>query len=70
MTVSVLSCTKPGTPANLAASNEAYTTADLAWDAADNADGYKISIVKKSDASVVLDWTDCATNAYSATGLT
>lgn len=62
-------CNKPGTPDNLAASNESYTTADFAWDAAANAAGYKVSILKKSDESVVLDWTDCTTNAYAATGL-
>lgn len=68
--VSVLSCTKPGTPANLAASDLAYTTADLSWDAADNSDGYKISIIKKDDESVIVDWTDNATTSYAATGLT
>ncbi len=68
--VSVLSCTKPGTPANLVASDLAYTTANLSWDACDNSNGYKITIIKKSDESVVLDWDDCATNAYAATGLT
>lgn len=68
--VSVVSCTKPGTPANLAASNLAYTTADLSWDAADNSDGYKISIIKKDDESVIVDWTDNATTSYAATGLT
>ena len=68
--VTVLTCTKPGTPANLTATDIAYTTATLGWDAAENANGYKISIVKKSDASVVLDWTDCATNSYAATDLT
>ena len=63
-------CTKPGTPANLAASNEAFTTADLSWDAAANADGYKISIIKKEGEDVILDWTDNATTSYAATGLT
>ena len=68
--VTVLTCTKPGTPANLAASNIAYTTADLSWDAADNADGYKISIIKKEGEDVILDWTDNTTTSYAATGLT
>ena len=68
--VTVLTCTKPGTPANLAATDIAYTTATLGWDAAENANGYKISIVKKSDESVVLDWTACATNSYAASDLT
>ncbi len=62
-------CTKPGTPDNLAASNLAYTTADLSWDAAANADGYKISIIKKEGEDVILDWTN-ATTSYAATGLT
>ena len=68
--VTVLTCTKPGTPANLAASDEAFTTADLSWDAAANADGYKISIIKKEGEDVILDWTDNATTSYAATGLT
>ena len=63
-------CTKPGTPGTPSAGSTAtHNSATLTWTAADNSDGYKVSIVKKSDASVVLDWTNCATNSYAASGL-
>lgn len=62
-------CTKPGTPGTPSVSTKNHNSATLTWTAAANSDGYKVSIVKKSDASEVLAWTDCATNSYSATGL-
>ena len=68
--VTVTTCTKPGTPDNLASSDITYTTANFNWDEADNSDGYKVSIIKQSDASVIVDWTDCATNEYAASELT
>ena len=69
MKVYLYSCTKPGDIANLSA-DESYNSADLSWDAAENSDGYKVYIEKKSDKTKILDWTDCATNSYSAKGLT
>ena len=68
--VTVTTCTKPGTLDNLASSDITYTTANFNWDAAANSDGYKISIIKKDDESVIVDWTDNATTSYAATGLT
>ena len=62
-------CIKPGTPTSLNAGSITYNSASLSWAAAENSDGYQISIIKKSDSSVKLDWTDCATNSYAATGL-
>ena len=67
------SCTKPGTPATPAASDITQNSATLTWDpqgATAHSDGYKVSIVKKSDASVIVDWTENNTTSYSATGLT
>jgi len=63
------SCTKPGIPGTLSVSSKTHNSANLTWTAAANSDGYKVSIVKKSDASVIVDWTDCATNSYAASGL-
>ncbi len=62
-------CTKPGTPGTPSVSSKTHNSANLTWTAAANSAGYKVSIVKKSDASVVVDWTDCATNSYAASGL-
>ena len=62
-------CIKPGTPTSLSAGDITYKSASLSWAEAENSDGYQISIIKKSDSSVKLDWTDCATNSYAATGL-
>ncbi len=67
--VTVNSCAKPGTPANLAAGSITYNSAALSWDEAANADGYQISIIKKDDASEVIPWTACATNSYAAADL-
>ena len=69
ITVTVVSCTKPGTPGSLSVEGKTHNAANLTWSAAENADGYKVSIIKKADASVVLDWTDCTTNSYAASGL-
>ncbi len=64
-------CTKPKAPESLAASNITHTSADLSWDPLGyGANGYKISIIKKDDETVILDWTDEATNSYEAKGLT
>ena len=63
------SCNKPGTPTSLSAGDITYNSASLSWAVAENSNGYQISIIKKSDSSVKLDWTDCATNSYAATGL-
>ncbi len=68
-TTIIASCTKPGTPGIPSVSSKTHNTANLTWTAAGNSDGYKVSIVKKSDASVIVDWTTCATNSYTATGL-
>lgn len=67
--VTVNSCTKPGTPANLAAGSITFNSAALSWDESANADGYQISIIKKDDENVILDWTASASNSYAATGL-
>ena len=64
-------CTKPGAPASLVASDIAYTSATLSWDPSGaGTNGYEISIIKKDDETVILDWTYEATNSYEATGLT
>lgn len=62
-------CNKPGTPTSLSASDITHKAANLSWTAAANSDGYKVYIEKKSDKSKVLDWTDCATTSYAASGL-
>ena len=62
-------CTKPGTPTSLAAGSVTHNSASLSWTAGANSDGFKIYIEKKSDKTKVLDWTDCATNSYAASGL-
>ncbi len=67
--VTVNSCTKPGTPANLAAGSITFNSAALSWVESANADGYQISIIKKDDESVILDWKASASNSYAATGL-
>ncbi len=68
-TTIIASCTKPGTPGTPSVSSKTHNSANLTWTAADNSNGYKVSIVKKSDASVIVDWTDCGTNSYAASGL-
>lgn len=62
-------CTKPGTPTSLTAGSVTHNSASLSWTAGANSDGFKIYIEKKSDKTKVLDWTDCATNSYAASGL-
>ena len=76
-TLTVAACTPPRTP-EFATTDPVVVTKNSAtatWDV-NGADAsvakYQVSVVKKSDASVVLDWTDCVYAnpcTYEATGL-
>ena len=76
-TLTVAACTPPRTP-EFATTDPVVVTKNSAtatWDV-NGADAsvakYQVSVVKKSDASVVLDWTDCVYAnpcTYTATGL-